>query len=186
MATLRAGYVFWCVLALTAAGCEMVREEGRRAARSTNPASTEEAPPPAIETSPESVPPTMPSTSRTPFVPDTSKAKSTDPKKTDPKTTAPKTTEPKKELAGLETRQLQGKVRGVDVQRRLISVMVGTKSETFPVDTTAFIEDLADESHALKGGLAGIRPGATAFLAVYKNKNNKEVVSLIRVKNPAK
>lgn len=185
MATLRAAYVLFCLLTLTAAGCEMVREEGRRSARSTQQEGSEEALPP-ITTTPESTPTTTPSTSRVPFVPETSKAKSTDPKKTDPKSTAPKTTEPKKELPGLETRQLQGRVRGVDVQRRLISIMIGNKSETFPVDSTAFIEDLADESHALKGGLAGIRPGATAFLAVYKNKNNKEVVSLIRVKNPPK
>ena len=70
----------------------------------------------------------------------------------------------------------------MDAPRRLISINVRGKSQTFPVDAKAPIENLADAAHALKGGLAAIRPGNSVLLVIYRNKSDREVVSLIRVK----
>lgn len=174
MTTSRA--VFLGLLVIGTAGCDLLNEQGKRDTRPTEERSDDAA---AI------APPTnvSPTSATTPETTPAATAKTTAPTA---KTTAPTAPVTKRDdapaLAPVDTRTLEGIVRAVDAQRRLISITMKGQVQTFPVDAKAPIENLADMSHALKGGLAAIRPGNGVFLVVYRNKSDKEVVSLIRVK----
>jgi hypothetical protein len=151
------------LLVVSTAGCDLLREQGK----SSSPASEPERPLEETATTEPFVPSIKPPPPPAP--------KPTTTKKDDPPAVAP-----------VETRTVEGTVRAVDPQRRLISVTVRGQSQTFSVDPKAPVENLADASHVLKGGLAAIRPGNGVFLVTYRNKSDKEVVSLIRVKATTK
>jgi hypothetical protein len=181
MTTSRASFL--CLVACWAVGCELARDPGKRGA-STETERTDEAPTirssaPASQASATAAVTTAREPATTPALP------SPIPTREDWKSTAKK--DDSSTVAPVDTRTVEGTVRALDVQRRLITINVpGQKSQTFPVDAKAPIEDLADQAHALKGGFAAIRPGASVLLAVYRNKSDREVVSLIRVKSMKK
>jgi hypothetical protein len=180
MTTSTAAHVFLGLLALCAAGCDVVRDQGNRVTRTSEREQTEEVapiPPPP----PASQPPT---TAPGPATSASNPSASPIPTREDWKT-APKKDDPAAPAA-VDTRTLEGTVRAIDAQRRLISVNVRGQSQTLPVDPKAPIENLADQGHALKGGLAAIRPGASVLLVIYRNKSDREFVSLIRVKMMSK
>jgi hypothetical protein len=179
MPTRSASYFFLGLLALCAAGCDLVRDQSKRETRSSDHERSD-----AVPTIPSSVP-----VSQTPATASATTAKgpattATNPAREDGKTTTKK--EAPSTVASIDTRTLEGTVRAIDAQRRLISINVRGQSQTFPVDPTAPIENLADQAHALKGGLAAIRPGASVLLVIYRNKSDREAVSLIRVKGLTK
>lgn len=167
MTTSRASGVFLGLLALGAAGCELARDEGKRRTPTSEPERTEEVA-------------TILSSAPANWTPTTAAATTREePKKATKKDEPPP-------VAPIDTRTLEGTVRATDAQRRLISIVVSGKSQTFPVESGAPVENLADQSHALKGGLAAIRPGASVLLVIYRNKADREIVSLIRVKGMTK
>jgi hypothetical protein len=162
------------LLALCADGCELPRDQGKPATATTVREPVDDDPQmpssdPADQTSPATTAPKTPST----WVKRLGE-------------TAPATKKDEQPpLAPIDTRTVEGTVRAIDARRRLISINVGKQSQTFAVDAAAPIENLGDDAHVLKGGLAGIRPGASVLLVIYRNKSDKEVVSLIRVKATA-
>jgi len=183
MTTSKAAHVFVGLLALYAAGCELPAGQGKRgpATSEAEPADEVAAIPaePATQSSTTAAATTSPAT--TALNPSPSPIPTRDDWKNATKKDDAST------VAELDTRTLEGTVRAIDAQRRLISINVrGQKGQTFPVDAKAPIENLADQSHALKGGLAAIRPGNSVLLVIYRNKSDREVVSLIRVKGMTK
>jgi hypothetical protein len=182
MTTSRVSHVLVGLLALYAAGCELPANQGKRGTPTSEAERTDEVAttPSSDPETPDEVPAT---TARAPLTtaPSVSPIQTREDWKIAPKKDDAST------AAEVDTRTLEGTVRAIDAQRRLISINIrGQKPQTFPVDPKAPIENLADAAHALKGGLAAIRPGTAVLLVIYRNKSDREVVSLIRVKGMTK
>src|SRR5262245_23668429 len=113
MTTPRALHLLFGLFALGVAGCELVRDERKRGTPTSEQEGTENVP--AIR-----------STTLERWQPATAAA----PPQEEDKKGMTKKEEPS--LTPVETRTLEGTVRAIDAQRRLISVTVGGKSQTFP------------------------------------------------------
>lgn len=182
MMTSRVAHVFLGLYTLCATGCELVRDQSKRGATSNQEPADEVAAIPSSGPVSQSPSTAAAPTARGPVT--TAANPSPIPTREDWKT-APKGDDPST-VAPVDTRTLEGTVRAIDAQRRLISITVRGKSQTFPVDPKAPIENEADQSHALKGGLAAIRPGTNILIVIYRNKSDREIVSLIKVKGMTK
>jgi hypothetical protein len=91
-----------------------------------------------------------------------------------PKAEAPRSVE------AVVYKDFEGTVKGVDAERRLLTVAVGGQEYTLRVSQTAFIEGA--RSYAVQGGLAGVPAGSTVFVVTSK-EGDQDVVNRIKLRD---
>lgn len=84
-------------------------------------------------------------------------------------------------VAKVDAQTLDGILRSVDADRRMLTVEVRGQQHTLPVDTLVHIETPADHARGLRGGLAGLQPGTRVMVMAYRYDDTFKV-ALIRIK----
>jgi hypothetical protein len=95
-----------------------------------------------------------------------------------PKAEPPRTVEP------FVVQNLEGTVKAVDADRRLITVAVGGQEHTLRVMPSALIEDASIRSFPVAGGLSGIQAGSTVLITTSR-EGDQDVVARIKLRGNA-
>lgn len=85
-------------------------------------------------------------------------------------------------VARMDAKQLDGILRAVDPDRRMLTLEARGTQHTFPVDALVHIETPGDHSRGLQGGLAGLQPGTRIMVMAYRYDDIYKI-ALIRIKH---